>query len=157
MTDIRILGASDGAALDSVAPGVFDRSVVPARAAEFLADPRHHLAVAIDAGTVVGMASAVHYIHPDKPPELWINEVGVASTHRKRGLAKRLLQAILDEGRSLRCGEAWVLTDSSNAPARRLYESVGGSEPQGETVMYEFSLGALDDDSTTLGEGGDPE
>jgi hypothetical protein len=28
--------------------------------------------------TVVGFASAVHYVHPDKAPELWINEVGVA-------------------------------------------------------------------------------
>jgi aminoglycoside 6'-N-acetyltransferase I len=30
-----------------VAPGVFDDPINPARAAEFLADPRHHLAVAL--------------------------------------------------------------------------------------------------------------
>ena len=65
--------------------------------AEFLADSRHHLAVAVDEGRVVGMASAVHYVHPDKPPELWINEVGVAPTHRGLGIgrapARRPVQA----------------------------------------------------------------
>jgi len=42
-------------------------------------DPRHHLVVAVE-HVVVGFCSAVDYIQPDKPPELWINEVGVAPT-----------------------------------------------------------------------------
>lgn len=75
---IKLLGRGDEAVLTHVAPGVFDHAVDPARSVEFLNDPRHHLAVAIEAGLVVGVASAVHYVHPDKSPELWINEVGVA-------------------------------------------------------------------------------
>jgi hypothetical protein len=43
---IRILGLEDAAVLDRVAPGVFDNAVDPRWAAEFLADSRHHLAVA---------------------------------------------------------------------------------------------------------------
>lgn len=66
MPTIRILGPADAAVLDRVAPQVFDNAVDPRRAAEFLADPRHHLAVALDADVVVGMASGVHYVHPDK-------------------------------------------------------------------------------------------
>ena len=31
----------------------------------------------MDEEQIVGFASAVHYVHPDKPPELWINEMGV--------------------------------------------------------------------------------
>ena len=33
----------------------------------------------MDAGTMVGFVSAVHYVHPDKGPELWINEVSVSN------------------------------------------------------------------------------
>ncbi|HJR58317.1 MAG TPA: GNAT family N-acetyltransferase [Vicinamibacterales bacterium] len=138
--EIRLLGAGDEALLRDVAPGVFDDPVQPQLAAEFLADPRHHLAVAREAGRVVGMASAVHYVHPDKAAELWVNEVGVAPTHQRRGLATQLLRALFDAGRSAGCRAAWVLTDRSNVPAMRLYSTLGGIEADEQTVMFEFPL-----------------
>ena len=139
--DIRILRAGDEAVLDRVALDAFDDPIVPAAARAFLADPRHHLAVAIDDGVVVGFVSAVHYLHPDKPsPELWINEVSVAETHRGKGLAKRILGAILEAGRALGCSEAWVLTERDNAPAMRLYASAGGVEAPKDAVMFTFFL-----------------
>lgn len=82
MTTVRILGPTDATVLDDVADGVFDHPLRDELVQEFLDDPRHHLAVAVDEGCVVGMASAVHYIHPDKPAELWVNEVGVAESVR---------------------------------------------------------------------------
>jgi len=130
---IRILGPADASVLDRVAPDVFDHDIDRKWTSEFIADPRHHLAVAIDDDFVVGMASAVHYIHPDKSPELWINEVGVAPTHHRRGIARRLLKALFSHGRALGCREAWVLTEEDNRPARRLYSAVGGSE---EMMVY---------------------
>jgi len=136
---IQILGPDDGAVLDDVDPEVFDHPVDPRWAAEFLNDGRHHLAVAVVDGQVVGMASAVHYVHPDKPPELWINEVGVAPTQQNQGIGRRLLAALFARGRELGCGAAWVLTDESNAAARRLYAAAGGDETR-EIVMVSFSL-----------------
>src|SRR5262245_9150861 len=112
---IRILGPGDREVLSRVAPGVFDHAVQDALAEEFLRDPRHHLVVALDGDLVVGMVSAIHYVHPDKRPELWINEVGVAGSHREQGVASRLLEAMLDVGRQCGCHEAWVLTDRGNA------------------------------------------
>ena len=139
--EIRLLGPGDRAALDRVAPDVFDDPIDSRWAAEFLADARHHLAVAVDGDLVIGMASAVHYVHPDKPPELWINEVGVASAYQQRGIGGRLLRALLDHGRALGCGEAWVLTDWENDAARRLYASVGGrEEPPDGAVLVTFEL-----------------
>ena len=64
--DVRILKAGDEAVLSKVADGTFDNDIDRDTAARFLADPRHHIAVAIDGGTVVGFASGVHYFHPDK-------------------------------------------------------------------------------------------
>jgi ribosomal protein S18 acetylase RimI-like enzyme len=80
-------------------------------------------------------------VHPDKPrPELWINEVGVAPSHQRQGLARKLLDAVLDVGREKNCTEAWVLTDRENAPAMRLYASAGGVESPSDQVMFTFFL-----------------
>src|SRR5205085_3696152 len=121
-------------------PGVFDHEIDPTLAAEFLGDPRHHLAVAIDADHVVGMASAVHYVHPDKAPQLFVNELGVAASHRQQGIARRLLDCLMHVAEDLGCTEAWVLTDRDNAVARRLYEAAGAELPPEECLMYTICL-----------------
>jgi hypothetical protein len=69
--EIKLLNPQDTGVLANIAPEVFDNPIEAGRADEFLADPRHHLAVAVEDGWVVGFVSAVHYVHPDKPrPEL---------------------------------------------------------------------------------------
>jgi aminoglycoside 6'-N-acetyltransferase I len=96
------------------------------------------MVVAVHDGVVVGMVSAVDYVHPDKAPQLWINEVGVAPSHRRQGIGRRLLDAMLAHGRALGCTEAWLGTEEDNAAARRLYESAGSAaEP---FVLYSFRL-----------------
>ena len=137
---VKMLGPGDELVLQNVAPDVFDHPVDSHLAAEFLSDRRHHLAVALDQDTVVSFALGVTYIHPDKPLELWINEVAVAAGHRKQGIGKRVLQALCEVARALGCREVWVLTDRSNSVANRLYTSVGGTVDPGGTVMYSFAL-----------------
>lgn len=137
--EVRVLAPGDEAVLSNCADGVFDDQIDWERSREFLSDCRHHLAVAISDGTVVGMASAVSYLHPDKPhPELWINEVGVAPGFRRRGIGRQLVQAMLSRGRAAGCREAWVLTEHGNAAALALYRGVGGL-PQ-EQVLVSFDL-----------------
>jgi len=143
---IKVLQCGDDHLLRNVTAGLFDNPIDPALTAEFLGDPRHHLAVAIVDHRVVGFASGVHYIHPDKPPQLWINEVAVSDAYRRRGLAKSLLGALLDVGREHRCTVAWVLTDQTNAAAMALYASVGGTQgaddqsPDAPTLGCSFDL-----------------
>ena len=139
MVEVRLLGRDDQALLERSA--AFDDAVVPARAAEFLGDPRHHCAAAIAGDEVIGFASAVHYVHPDKAaPELWINEVGVNESHRRQGLARRLMDCLFAAGRRAGCGEAWVLTESDNGPARALYQSMPGVDEDVTPVMYGWEL-----------------
>lgn len=125
---IRVLQKGDTSVLMNVAPQVFDNTPVRTWTDEFLADPRHHIAVAIDNGTVVAFASGVHYIHPDKPPELWINEVSVSPAYRKRRLGQAVLKALLEAARAYDCRIAWVLTYRTNIAAMALYRSLGGTE-----------------------------
>jgi ribosomal protein S18 acetylase RimI-like enzyme len=137
-TTIHMLGPADAALLANVASGVFDNAIDQRWTAEFLADPRHHMAVALDDGQVVGMASAVHYVHPDKPPELWVNEVGVAPSHQRQGIGQQLIRALFVRGREVGCAEAWLGTEEGNTAARRLYAAVGGNEQS--MVYVTFSL-----------------
>ena len=140
---IKLLRKGDEAVLANVAADVFDDPVDAGATADFLHDPRHHVAVAIDDGPVVGFVSAVHYIHPDKThPEMWINEVGVASTHRRRGVARALLDAVLEMAREIGCVEAWVLTSRSNRAGMGLYAAAGGEENDEDAVMFTFRLEA---------------
>jgi len=141
---IKVLQSGDEQVLITVAPEVFDNPVDPELTREFLADPRHHIAVAIDDGRVVGFASGVHYVHPDKPPELWVNEVGVAPSHHRRGIGRLVVDSLLDVGRAHRCRSAWVLTDRTNTAALALYRAAGGVEGEGglseQMVGFDFTL-----------------
>lgn len=145
---IRRLEPADGAILSRVDPDVFDHAIDPSLATEFLDDPRHHIVVALAGELVVGMATGVHYVHPDKPAELFINEVGVATDYRRRGIAAALVRALLEHGRGLGCHEAWVLTEPGNAAARRLYGSIDGGTPTA-AVMFSYRLTPPPPDAAT--------
>lgn len=137
---VRLLGPADLRLIEQAGPDVFDDPVRVARASEFLADPRHHLAAALDRGRLVGFASGVHYVHPDKPPELFVNEVGVSPSHRRRGIGVRLVRALLEHARTLGCRNAWVATEPDNAAARALYAAAGGREDATPFVQVTFEL-----------------
>jgi aminoglycoside 6'-N-acetyltransferase I len=140
--DIRLLGRGDGSVLDRCAEDVFDKPVSRQLASEFLDDSRHHIVVGVENGIVVGMATGVHYVHPDKPAQLFINEVGVAPSHRSRGIGRRLIEKLVGHAAELGCTEAWVLTDRENTAACRLYESAGAKSPPDDCVMYTFRITA---------------
>ncbi len=142
MSDItvRLVERADAAAFARIAPEVFDNDIDPAMLREFLDDPRHHLAVAFADGEIVGMASAVHYVHPDKRAQLFINEVGVTPAQQQKGIGRRLVDCLLELGRKLDCTEAWVLTEPDNLAARSLYARTGGIEEPTPVVMFTFPL-----------------
>jgi ribosomal protein S18 acetylase RimI-like enzyme len=137
---VRMLADGDQALLGRAAPGVFDNAVDPALADAFLKDAHHHIAAAIDGAQLVGFVSGVDYWHPDKPRELFINEVSVARDHRRRGVGLRLMRAMLDHARALGCRSAWVMTDGGNLAANGLYRRTGDAARDAGPVMYEYDL-----------------
>lgn len=142
MPVVRLLEPDDAEVLEHVVEGVFDAEVRREWAEAFLTEPSHRIVVALEDGMVVGMATAVRYVHPDKLPELWVNELGVAPGFRSRGIGGRLLDALLDDARASGCREAWVLTDPDNEAAKALYAGRGGRTS--DAAMYAWSL-ATDD------------
>jgi len=139
---VRPVTAANRDLLDRVADGVFDHAVRREHLDAFLANPAQILAVAVSDGTVVGMASGFVHGHPDKPPQLFVAEVGTADAFHRRGVAAAVLDALLRRGRELGCREAWVATEAGNAPARGLYRALGGEEEAEPAAVYLFALAA---------------
>jgi aminoglycoside 6'-N-acetyltransferase I len=83
--EIRQVKPGDVALFDRVADAVFDERVDPGRLAAYLAEPGHHMLVALRAGEVVAQVAAVIHRHPDKPTELYIDEVGVTPALQRQG------------------------------------------------------------------------
>ncbi len=137
--ELRALGPQDHALLCATPPGVFDHDVTPERARAFLADPANLLVVALERGVVCAMATGTVLTHPDKPPQLFVNEVGVRADRQGRGLGRALMAAVLAEARGRGCAQVWVATDAENAAARALYRGAGGSETEG-VVLYEWEI-----------------
>jgi len=137
--EIRMATMADLPALIDVGDALFDYAVKPDRAAEFINDNRHHLIIALDGDKIVGMASGLHYVHPDKDPSLFINEVSVLDDYHNRGIGRAVVAAMKNHGATLGCTEEiWVATEISNTPARRCYMAAGGVEDEEQAVVFNF-------------------
>jgi ribosomal protein S18 acetylase RimI-like enzyme len=86
------------------------------------------------------MASANDYLLPDKPPELFIAEVGVAARLHRRGIGLRLVRLIVEHGRALGCATAWIATELDNEPARALYRAADGVPDEQPAEVFTFDL-----------------
>ncbi|MEI9429976.1 GNAT family N-acetyltransferase [Mesorhizobium sp. Cs1299R1N3] len=139
--EIRRLNPGDDTLVMRVADDVFDEPVRLDRLASYLAQSGHFMIVALAGDVVVGQCAAVIHRHPDKPTELYIDEVGVSPAFQRRGIARKMLDAMFALGREHGCEEAWVGTEPDNLPARALYEA--RKEPHDEAksfVMYVYGL-----------------
>jgi GNAT superfamily N-acetyltransferase len=141
--EIKRITAADAALFDNIAPAVFDEPIHPERLLAYLADPNTMMVLAFDGALVVGQCAGVIHRHPDKTTELYVDEVGTASTHLRQGIATAMLNALFAWGRELGCTEAWLGTELDNVEANGLYAKVRG---KGDTIRYyEWDLFAQDD------------
>jgi aminoglycoside 6'-N-acetyltransferase I len=138
--EIVALSAGNTSLLERIAVNVFDNPIDREQLSKFVSDPRHRMVLALEAGVVVGMASGVEYFHPDKRPQMWINEVGVASTHRRRGIGRALTESLIGEAKSRGCMYAWLGTDRDNDAGQACFGSVPGVESAQSFLLYEWDF-----------------
>jgi aminoglycoside 6'-N-acetyltransferase I len=131
---LKRLSAGDMPVFARIAPDVFDEPVTPARLAAYLQAPGHIMVVALEGETIVGQCAGVVHRHPDKATELYIDEVGTASTHRRQGIARAMLEEMFGWGRALGCDEAWLGTELDNDAANALYRGYRPTED--EAIQY---------------------
>ena len=137
MDGTEIRRVADGVVPEPLAE-VFDDTFSPARLRERARVDGHVLVVAVDGDRTVGQVAAIVQYLAHKPPELHLENVGVASSHRRRGIAAAMVAEALAWGRELGCDEAWVATDVDNDAANELYRSLGSEDDP--ALIHVFTL-----------------
>jgi aminoglycoside 3-N-acetyltransferase I len=103
-----------------------------------LADPRTLLLAAFDGDRVVGfvLGHELPRRHGDRA-KLFVYELDVAESHRRRGIASALLDRLAELARERGIRTGFVLTDEDNVAANALYRRAGGTASK--DVMWTFS------------------
>lgn len=122
--------------LDRVALGTFDHAIDPVRLRAYLANPANWLGVAVHEEVVVGMVMAVIHTHPDKPTELFLDEIGTGDDWRRKGIARLLMQTVFDRADAQGIEEIWLGTEPDNVAANGLYK--GFKHEREDAVIYYF-------------------
>lgn len=119
---------------------LFDGEVTGAGAADALARPGQLFLLAYSrAGRPVGFVSAVEMRHPDREPEMFVNELGVDEPWQRRGIARALLAALAAAARERGCAALWTATEPDNEAALATYRSAGARAEE-TAVMVEIDL-----------------
>ena len=135
--EIRALGPGDDDAVVA-AQHLFDGPAKPEATARFLSEPGSHLLVAYVEGEPAGFVSGVEVTHPDKGTEMFLYELAVDETHRRRGHGRALVEALGALACKRRCTGMFVLVDDDNAAGRAVYRSAGGAESS-QPIMVDWS------------------
>jgi aminoglycoside 3-N-acetyltransferase I len=131
---MRLLAAGDESVVRELA--TYDG---PGDPEALLADPRTLMLVAFDGARPVGfvLAHELPRRHGVRA-KLFVYEMDVAETHRRRGIGSALLGRLADLARERGIPAGFVLTEPDNGPANALYRSAGGSTDR-VNVQWDFS------------------
>ena len=134
------LGPDDLERLLSVEEGLFDAAFIPEQAATFLNDPLHEIVLAYDGDSAVGMVTGMIMFHPDKPPAMFVCELGTRDSHLCRGIATGLMETIISIARERGCKGIWLGTEDDNEPALGLYRKISEAEVRGSFFGWDDAL-----------------
>lgn len=118
---IHHVAPANAGLLDKVDPEVFDHAIEPALLATYLADPRHAMFIAVENDLVIGQIRGSVHLQPDRASDLYIDNLGTAPSHHRRGVATKLINAMISWGKAQGCTYAWVATETDNGGAQGFY------------------------------------
>jgi ribosomal protein S18 acetylase RimI-like enzyme len=126
---IRLLKGGDGYPVPSTA-----------YLSRFLSRPENVFIVAIEGRVPVGYLVAYLLDRLDRNQQMmFFYEIGVAESHRRRGIGKRMIGGLKAVCRETDVMKMWVPTGHSNVAATRLYTSTGAVPlPAGDEVTYAY-------------------
>ena len=109
---------------------------------DFLMNDHHYLYVAEVDSKAVGFLLAYELNRSDRDnPMMFFYEIEVLSDYREKGIGSALVNEVKAYCEKNNFMKMYVLTNESNPPAMRLYESTGGKRttPDQVLVTWEFS------------------
>lgn len=139
MLEIFQLGPEDATRAQANCALFWDMSAADDNLNAYLKDPNCLLLVAEIDGEPVGQI--VGYLlqrWDSKRPKLFLYSIDVVASHRRQGIARRLLEALLRIGEDAGSGSVFVITSESNTAAMHLYPVLGGTRINPDDVMFEW-------------------
>lgn len=126
-TAIKILQVDPQTAglLENVAPDVFDHEISSEHLEPYLALPHAVMFVGVSDQCVIAQVRGIIHYQPDGPAELYIDNLGITPSMKRRGIATRLLGAITEWARGKGCTAFWLLTEPENEEGQSFYSSLG--------------------------------
>lgn len=98
-----------------------------------------HVVVALDQGKVIGGLTAFELpMYKEEISELFLYEIGVDQTYRKKDIATDLIGFLKNIAKQRGITEMYVGTDLKNFPAQRLYAKTGGQFEQIAWYIYKI-------------------
>lgn len=127
----RVLDAAD----------LFDRAPDQEAVARFLAREDLHLLMAYLDDEAAGFALAHELPRLDGPrPKLLLYEIATAPRFRRRGVGRKLIEAMKEVGRSRGARSMFVVTEQSNTAAMALYAATGAVRKVMDEAVLEYRL-----------------
>lgn len=111
---------------------------------DFLSDRGNLLVAAFNGEQPVGFALAyiLHRIDR-KDAMMFLYEIGVLAEYRQRGIGKSLINELKRICREKDLVEMFVLSNESNRPAMKLYESTGAERENIDDILMVYAKKAL--------------
>lgn len=96
-----------------------------------------HIAVCLEQEKIIGMATmAIYEVISGK--KAWVEDVVVASEHRKKGIGEQLMKALIEKGKSLEINTILLYSNPKREAAHKLYKRLGFTE-KGST-LFSFNI-----------------
>ncbi len=107
----------------------------------FLSRPQNVLIVALNDVEPAGFLLAYMLDRVDRDQQMvCLYEIGVSRRHRRRGVGRAMIDVLKGVCGQAAAMKAWGITNRSNEPAVRLYESTGAQpDPSGDEVTFVWS------------------
>ncbi len=127
-------------AVDRLVPQLSTSNPPPTTAelGDVVASPATDLFIAIDDGTVVGIATLVNF-HIPTGRRAWIEDVVVDEAARGRGVGAALTEAMIDRARELGCRTVDLTSRPSREAANRMYQRAGFVARDTNVYRYKVS------------------
>lgn len=111
-------------------------------ASKFVAHEDNIFLLAYVDNNIAGMISAYKLQRmDDRESEMFFYEIGVNKDFRRLGVARALIEELKRITKMMGVSGMFVLTNRSNLPAMKLYESTGGVESEEkDEVMFSYKI-----------------
>lgn len=109
-----------------------------------LSDPFIYIYAALYEDDVCGYVKAYRLKRVDEENDFFIvYHCFVQDKYQRRHIASDLMKLVLDEAEAANAYYTFLITQSENEPAKRLYEALGGyNHPQNKEVFYWYPGGS---------------